>query len=520
MACACAGGRGGGGWLTILVMVLAGVMAAAGRKGTGDRRPATGDRRQETGTAALVAMEGIRVEFPGVVALDGVDLEVRAGEVMGLVGENGAGKSTLIKVLAGLQTRYRGQVSVGGLGRKFRSPAEARRIGIAVVHQELCLVPEMTVAENLALGSERAWVDRLGVVTEGRKALEWLGQLGEQIDAEAPVGTLGVGHRQLVEIARALAAGARLVVLDEPTAALTGAEAERLHRAVRAGRAAGTSFLYVSHRLDEVLALCDRVAVLRDGRRVAVVDADATTVDDLVRHMTGGQVIAGERTDTAAGEVLLQVDHLTIWHPQVPGRKIIDDLSFEVRAGEIVGLRGPVGSGRTALLSALYGVLDARCSGRMTVCGRHFVLGRQRPRDVIAAGMALVPEDRKRCGLVVDHDLVDNLQLGGRPSWRADRIADEQLALREIDHLGIKAAGPQVAAGTLSGGNQQKLVLARCLLSSPRVLLLDEPTRGVDIAARAEIHRLIDRLATTGTAVLVASSDAPLGDRFMDLEYA
>ncbi len=486
---------------------------------------------------SAVELRKIGKQFPGVRALHDVSLAIERGEVLGLVGENGAGKSTLMKILGGAYGvgSYRGDVVVGGRVQSFRSTREARRAGIAIVHQELALVPGMSVADNLVLGREPA---RFGVVDGARAhqvAREMLrGVLGDDADAidlATPVEQLGVGVQQILEIARALADDARVIVLDEPTAALTDAETERLFALVRARRAAGASFVYISHRLEEIAALCDRVAVLRDGELVGTVPGTIAT-DDIVRLMTGDVIQfyklpgSGEKTPQLAkmdNVPIFAAEHLRVAHPALPGRFVVDDLSFEVRAGEVVALAGAMGSGRTATLSALFGAARSEVTGTIRVDGKDVVL--RSPRDAIAAGLALVPEDRKAHGLVLGASVGDNLALATLRELSTLGIVDsaraEQRALSRSRDLDIKAPGLGAEVANLSGGNQQKVVIGKWLERAPRVLLLDEPTRGVDVGAKAEIYALVEQLVARGHAVVLASSDLPevmrLADRVLVL---
>jgi ABC-type sugar transport system ATPase subunit len=473
----------------------------------------------------VVELRRIGKEFPGVRAVHDVSLDVAPGEVLGLVGENGAGKSTLIKILAGVYPAgsFRGELAVGGAVRRFRGTRDARRAGVAVVHQELALVPDMSVADNLLLGRELGWsglVDAARTEAAATALLRRvLGDRAAGIDVTAPAGRLGIGVQQTIEIARALGEDARVIVLDEPTAALTEAEAERLFEIVRDRRAAGASFVYISHHLDEVLALCDRIAVMRDGRVVAVRRPDETSIDELVAVMTGEELADAPARRPAPGAAVLEVDALTIEHPARLGRPVVDRLSFEVRAGEVVALAGAMGAGRTATLSALFGLARARVTGQVRIDGRPARLAD--PARAIAAGLALVPEDRKGAGLVLDLSVADNLALAAVGGGLIDPVAAEHAAQARVDQLRIKAPGVGAEVLTLSGGNQQKVVIGRWLDRRPRVLLLDEPTRGVDVGAKAEIYRLIEELTALGCAVVLASSDLPevirLADRVLVL---
>jgi ABC-type sugar transport system ATPase subunit len=471
----------------------------------------------------MIELRRIGKQFRGVRALHDVSLAIEPGEVLGLVGENGAGKSTLIKILVGVYSSYTGEVVVGGRVQAFKSTRDARKAGIAVVHQELSLIPDMSVADNLVLGREPSRFGLVDAATTEATARDLVKRvLGLELDLTMPVSHLGVGVQQILEIARALADQARVIVLDEPTAALTEGEIERLFALVRERRSAGSSFVYISHRLDEIAALCDRVAVLRDGELVGLV----SPTEDLVPLMTGkelGDVHARTRRIENTAAPVLEVQRLTVRHPALPGRTVVEDLSFAVRAGEVVALAGAMGAGRTATLSALFGVARAGFTGTIQVDGRPVVI--RDPGDAIAAGLAFVPEDRKAQGLVLGLSVADNLALSSLGRMSRLGVVDgpqvERTALSRLRDLSIKVPGLGAEVATLSGGNQQKVVIGKWLELAPRVLLLDEPTRGVDVGAKAEIYALIEELTARGHAVLLASSDLPevvrLADRVLVL---
>ena len=454
-------------------------------------------------------MSGIVKRFGGVVALDGAELEARAGEILGLCGENGAGKSTLLKILAGVHTHgsFDGEVRLDGALLALGSTADARAAGIAIVHQELMLVPQMTVAENLMLGREPrryGFVDDAALEAKARALCARFGEDG--IDVRAKVATLGIGVQQIVEIVRALQDDARVLVLDEPTAALTGDEAARLFEWLRGLARRGTTCIYVSHRMDEVFALCDRITVLRDGKTVGTVETAQSSGGEVVRMMVGRELAVSHPPAAAgAGETrpILELRGLSV-------EGALRDVSLRVHAGEVVALAGAMGSGRTALLSTLFGCANTRVSGDILVDGAATPI--ESPRAAIAAGFALVPEDRKGRGLVLDLTVAENLAL---PLGLADGDQAETIARARIDELRIRGRADSPVA-TLSGGNQQKVVLGKWLHRPPRLLLLDEPTRGVDVGAREEIYALIAGLCRRGVAVLMASSDLPEVQRLAD----
>jgi D-xylose transport system ATP-binding protein len=479
----------------------------------------------------LLQLRGITKTFPGVRALDGVDFDVSRSEVHALVGENGAGKSTLLKVLSAVYPfgTYQGTLSIDGRPRQFRHTRDAETAGVAVVYQELSLVGPLTVAENICLGHEPA---RAGVIRRdamcvvARAALD---ALHASIDVDVPVEQLGIGHQQLVEIAKALARDARMLVLDEPTAALSDKDADALLEMLRRLRQRGLAIVYVSHRLHEVSRLADRITVLRDGRTVGTGPAASFGEQSLIAAMVGREIgpssARGRRSPDATGPAgsRLEVRHLSIEDPHRRGRLLVDDVSFDVRAGEVLGIAGLVGAGRSELLLALFGAAPGRRRGEVLLDGVSLRLGS--PRDAIAYGLALLTEDRKTLGLLLAESVTTNIVLPSLARFAAGPVtrpaAERAAASDTIREYAIRPPTPDVSVGTLSGGNQQKVLLGRAILTQPKVLLLDEPTRGIDVGARQEIYAHIDRLASAGLAIVVVSSDLPevlaLADRLLVL---
>jgi len=458
-------------------------------------------------TAVLQVVDVVQ-EYPGVRALKGVSLDLVPGQVLGLVGENGAGKSTLIRVLGGIEQPVSGQVLVHGTPRTFRSSAESQAAGISVVSQEFRLVPQLSVADNVFLGHELAAggvVDRSR--TRGRTA-ELLEQLGLDLDADRPVSSLTVGDRQMVEIARALSREFDVIIMDEPTAALNVAETKRLHEIVRRLASQGKAVVYVSHHLDEIFEICDDVAVLRDGELVAHAPTRELDEARLVEHMLGRKPQTFER---AAADVADATVRLDVSGVRVPG--VAEPFDLQVQAGEIVGLAGLVGSGRTELTRALFGDLKTS-GGQVLVDGKPVRL--RSPREAIRSGVFMLSEDRKGEGILPHLDVTENAMVSRdrRALPLLQRllplVSDEraQFARLRAD-MRIRVPHGRQLIGNLSGGNQQKVLLGRALLSGCAVLLLNEPTRGVDVGAKVDIYQLIKQLADAGVAVVVSSSDAP-----------
>ncbi|WJV48606.1 sugar ABC transporter ATP-binding protein [Streptomyces flavofungini] len=457
----------------------------------------------------LLRVEGIRKAFPGVVALDGVDFDLRGGEVHVLLGENGAGKSTLIKMFSGANQPDAGRILVGGEEVRIHGAQDAERLGIATIYQEFNLVPDLTVAENIFLGRQPR---RFGLIDRKKMeadAAELLARVGVDVSPRARCRELGIARLQMVEIAKALSLHARVLVMDEPTAVLTSEEVEKLFAIVRGLRADGVGVVFITHHLEEIAALGDRVSVLRDGRSVGQVPA-STPEDELVRLMVGRSIeqqYPRERSDApqqADGEApLLRVRGLT-------RGGVFHDVGFEVRAGEVVGVAGLVGAGRTEVARAVFGA-DPYDAGTVEVGGR--ALPRHDVYAAMTAGVGLVPEDRKGQGLVLDASVEENLGLVTlRAATRAglvDRGAQRAAAERIAGQLGVRMAGLHQHVRTLSGGNQQKVVIGKWLLAEARVLILDEPTRGIDVGAKVEIYQLINELTAAGHAVLMISSDLP-----------
>ncbi|WP_051712936.1 sugar ABC transporter ATP-binding protein [Actinoalloteichus caeruleus] len=456
------------------------------------------------GVEPLVRMTGIVKTYPGVRALDSVDLEVRPGEVMGLVGENGAGKSTLLKVLAGVVSPDEGEVLVEGRPVRMNGPRDAQRLGLAVIHQELTLAPHLSVAENILVAAEPTRFGMLDRREMERRTEAALSELGIQLDPWVEVERLSLARRQLVEVARALAAKARLIVMDEPTSALTEDEVDRLLAVVRRLRDSGVSIVYVSHRMREIFEVCDRITVLRDGRHTGLSRADDTDPDALVARMVGREItqLYGERSDQARDEVVLEVRNLS------SGDRV-RDVSLAVRAGEIVGLAGLVGSGRTETARAVFGADPHQ--GEILLRGRPVRFAH--PKEALAEGVCYLSEDRKATGLFLEMSVRRNIAVTvprtiAPKGWFRPR-AERDVADRFRTSLRIACPSVDSLVGGLSGGNQQKVALAKWLATEPSVLLLDEPTRGVDVGAKAEIYRIIRELAAAGVAVLMISSELP-----------
>jgi len=474
----------------------------------------------------LLEMKQIVKEFPGVKALDGVSFTLEASEFHALVGENGAGKSTLMKVLSGVYPvgTYEGDIVVNGDVKEFRGIRDSESAGIAIIFQELSLVKELTVGENIFLGKEPA---RFGVINWSElyhKAAKLLQDLHLPIDPRTPVGNLGIGQQQLVEIAKALSQEAKILVLDEPTAALTESEVETLFAILTKLRERGVGMIYISHKLDEVFAMSDRVTVLRDGRTVGTHDAKDLTKDKVISLMVGRDV--GDIFPKAGhelGKVALEIKNLTAYSTDVADKKLVDNISFSVKKGEVLGIAGLMGAGRTELLMAIFGAWLGKTSGEVLVEGRRAQI--DSPNAAIREGVGFVTEDRKRFGLILDQTIVDNMTLAGLSrvsgAFLTNRTKETIAAQGSMRALRVKANSPMTVTGTLSGGNQQKVVLGKWLLTNPKVLFLDEPTRGIDVGAKQEIYAEINRLAKEGLAIVLVSSELPevlgLSDRVLVL---
>jgi len=454
----------------------------------------------------LLALTGISKSFGPVKVLKDINFDVRPGEVHALLGENGAGKSTLVKIIAGVIGADEGEVRLDGKPVRFASPREAAAHGIATVYQELLLFPDLSVAENIYLGHapKTKWgaLDWSAMRAGARALLDSLDS--PDLDVDAMVGRLSVANRQRVEIAKALSQDAKLVIMDEPTAALADADARRLLDVVRRLRDRGVGIIYVSHRLPEIFALADRVTVLRDGAYVGTKPIGEVTESDLVSMMVG-RVIDHlfPKVETTPGEVVLELKNLSY-------RNVVNDISLTVRAGEIVGIAGLIGSGRTELALTVFGITPAT-SGEILIDGKPVTIGS--PDDARQLRIAYVPEDRGLQGLIRPQTVRENVSLAIldriAKALVVDRRKEGALAKQAIERFGIRTQGPEQRVRQLSGGNQQKVVLAKWIATEPRVLIMDEPTRGIDVGAKAEIHALMSRLAAQGLAVLMISSELP-----------
>ncbi|MDE0688617.1 MAG: sugar ABC transporter ATP-binding protein [Candidatus Poribacteria bacterium] len=489
-------------------------------------------------------MQSITKDFPGVRALDDVSFEVRPGEIHALCGENGAGKSTLIKILGGVYPyrTYEGELHINGNEQQFHTVRDAERAGIAIIHQELALIPEMTVAENIYLGKEPC---QFGIINKHRlyhEAGELLSQFGLTIPLRKPVHELGIGQQQLVEIAKALgrslqahiqqrrslqansesSGSALLLVLDEPTAALTESEVDILREILTQLREKGVACIYITHKLKEIFQIADRVTVLRDGKTVATqsIKSSECTEDALISQMVGRELtalfpkrrtVSIDKNRSNRDDVALRVENLSTYPSEPPQ---LENINFEVRRGEILGIAGLMGAGRTELISTIFGVYEGRWRGEIVI--EDATVNIHSPREAIQHGIALVSEDRKRYGLLLDVDVVRNMtlaSLGPSSDITSHGIIDDNTAFEKSEHyvdsLQIKTTSLEVPVNHLSGGNQQKVVLGKWLMTHPTVLFLDEPTRGIDVGAKAEIHTLMAKLAQEGVAIVFVSSELP-----------
>ncbi|MET0414672.1 MAG: sugar ABC transporter ATP-binding protein [Actinoplanes sp.] len=455
--------------------------------------------------AALLEVDDVTKSFGAVAAVQGVSFPLYAGEAHALVGENGAGKSTIVKMLAGVHRPDTGTLKVGGEEVDFAGPADAKAAGIAVIYQEPTLFPDLSVAENIAIGNQPLTrlrqVDRRAMTANAERLFH---RLGVHLDPSRPARGLSIADQQLVEIAKALSSEARILVMDEPTAALSGVEVERLFAVVRSLRDEGAAVLFISHRFEEITALCQRVTIMRDGKHVATERTEDLTVDDMIRRMVGRDLSAlFPKQDVTPGDVMLEVEGLS-------REGVFKDISFSVRAGEIVALAGLVGAGRSEVVQAIFGV-DPYDRGTVTFRNKRLKPGS--PRAAMAAGMALVPEDRRQQGLVMDLSIERNVTLPrARKLARLGLLfggAERRAAETWTRKLQTKLGRLSDAVGTLSGGNQQKVVLAKWLATGPQLLIVDEPTRGIDVGTKAEVHRLMSSLAADGLAVVMVSSELP-----------
>ena len=474
----------------------------------------------------ILEAKNIGKRFTGVIALDDVDLQVHSAKVNVVVGENGAGKSTLMKILSGVYSEYTGQVFLDGKVVRFNNPKEALEAGIAIIHQELNLIPYLSVTENIFLGNEM--VTSMGLLNDRamhKTTVELLARLESTINPRTKVAELRVGEQQLVEIAKALSVNARVIIMDEPTSAISDSEVETLFKIIDGLIKEGVAILYISHKLDELFKIADRFIALRDGKMVGTLEEpDKVSKEDLIELMIGREVKNRfKKQETSFGDEVLRVEDICLAHPVIRDSFLVKDVGFNLKIGEVLGIFGLMGAGRTELFEAIFGVHGNRTTGKIFVDGKQQNI--KSIIDAIAAGMALVPEDRKEDGLVLNMNVAQNIGLASIEQTMANGFlndkAEASLAQEYIEKMNIKTSSHRQEVGKLSGGNQQKVVIGKWLATDPKVLLLDEPTRGIDVGAKNEIYHLIDQLAKAGLAVVVASSELPeimaISDKIMVL---
>jgi len=467
---------------------------------------------QQVNTTQLLKMTGIHKSFSGVKVLSDVQFELRAGEVHVLAGENGAGKSTLIKILAGVHTDYLGQILLNSKPVRFASIHEAAGAGISVIHQELSLVPSMTIAENIFLGREKScgpWLNKKKMTAEARKLLS---EIGLNVDVTKNLSNYPLTIQQMVEICKALAFDCRIIVMDEPTSALTDVEVEKLFSIIDKLKKSGCGIIYISHKMEEIYSIGDRITVLRDGAYVGTASATQLDRDKLVKWMVGRELNQQfPRHKSAAGQVRLKVDSFTLADPAGKPIPAVNNVSFNVHSGEILGIAGLQGSGNSELLNGIFGTYGTQNFGDFELDGRPYKP--KTPANAISKGISLLTNDRKANGLVLTMNIIENTTLASLKNfspfgWLMPK-KEFKSAAEQKELLNLKAASLKMSVDTLSGGNQQKVVMAKWIETRPKVLLLDEPTRGVDVGAKHEIYELMNKWTSQGIAIILITSEMP-----------
>lgn len=461
----------------------------------------------------VLEVENVSKDFSGVYAVRNIDMQIFEGEVTAIIGENGAGKSTLMKIVSGVYTDYEGQVLLNGERCSFKNPKEAGEKGVVIIHQELNLIPYLSITENLFLGSELT--NRMVFLDYSRmhkKAKELLARLHLNIDPSTSLNQLRVGQQQLVEIAKALLLESKVLIMDEPTSAISDHEVELLFKIINELKAKGVAIMYISHKLDELYEVADKFIVLRDGKKIGSGVMENTTHDQLIKMMVGRDIKKSfQKQNIVQEKEVLRVENLCFRNPENKNDFLVNDVSFSLNYGEVLGICGLMGAGRTELLEAIFGLFPRYVSGKIVIEGEEKNI--RSVNDAIEAGIALVPEDRKLQGLILTMDVAKNTSLAClekiSPFNFINKKKEEELGRQFIKKLNTKVSSPRMAVQKLSGGNQQKVVIAKWLATKPRILLLDEPTRGIDVGAKAEIYKLIDELASQGLGIVVVSSELP-----------
>ena len=458
-------------------------------------------------------MRNIKKNFGAVKALSGVNLSIKKGEIHALCGENGAGKSTLMKILSGFysDSEYSGEIFVDGICQKFKSTVDSQKSGISIIYQELALVKELSICENIYLGSEKTKHGFIDWDLSHSMAKQVLQQVNLNLNPTTKVADLGIGEQQLVEIAKAIAKNSNILILDEPTAALTESESENLLNILKELQKQGKTCIYISHRLKEIFQIANTITILRDGKTVSSHECVALTEEQLVTKMVGRELVdIYPPKEFNKGSVVFEVKNWTVKHPARVG-KVLDDISFQVHEGEILGIAGLMGSGRTELVTSLFGAYGVSTSGAVYLDGSK--LNIKKESDAIQAGIALVSEDRKKNGLVLGMNIKQNTTLASLRSISKLGILNDNeeiyFSRKYVQQLGIKTPSIEQFAGNLSGGNQQKVVLSKWLMTNPRLLILDEPTRGIDVGAKYEIYTIINQLLRNGVCIIMISSELP-----------